>query len=98
MRQILEQKQKVLQGYDEEILDLCPVAAVDKGIDEVDEANSKTVEILDKIVDKLVVKPAPQVNESDSASSVGPSHIQQADQAATVKPKLTKTDFREISR
>ena len=41
LRQILEQKQKLLEGYDEEILDLCPVAAIDKEIDEADEANSK---------------------------------------------------------
>ena len=90
LRQILEQKQKVLQGNDEEILDLCPVAAIDKEIDEADEANSKIVEILDKISDKLVAKPAPQVEGSDSPSSVGPSHIQQVNQATTVKPKLPK--------
>ena len=86
----MEQKQKVLQGYNKEILDLCPVAAIDKEIDEADEANSKIVEMLDKISDKLVVKPASQVEGSDSASSAGPSHIQQVDQATTVKPKLPK--------
>ena len=80
----------MLQGYDEEILDLCPVAAIDKEIDEADEANSKTVEILDKISDKLVAKPAPQVEGGDSPSSVGLSHMQQVNQATTVKPKLPK--------
>ena len=91
LRQILEQKQKVLQGYDEEILDLCPVAAIDKEIDEADEANSNIVEILDKISDKLVAKPAPQIEGiSDSPLSVGPSHIQQVNQATTVKSKLPK--------
>ena len=37
-----------------------------------------------------VVKPAPHVEGSDSASSVAPSHLQQVDQATTVKPKLPK--------
>ena len=81
---------KVLQGYDKEILDLCPVAKIEKEIDEADEANSKIVEILDTISDKLVVKLALQVEGSDSASSVGPSHIEQVNQATTVKPKLSK--------
>ena len=63
----MEQKQKVLQGSEEEILDLCPVAAIDK---EIDEADAKIVEILEKISDKVAVKPAPQVEGSDSAPSV----------------------------
>ena len=50
----------------------------------------KIVEILDKISDKIVLKPSPQVEGSDSAPSVGPGHKQQVNQATTVKPKLPK--------
>ena len=48
---ILEQKQKVLQGYNEEILDLYDLDVIDKEIEESDEANSKIVEILAKITE-----------------------------------------------
>ena len=40
------------------------------------------------------MQPALQVKGSDSTPSVGPSHIQQVNQATTVKPKLTLETFR----
>ena len=56
LHQILEQKQKVLQGYNEEIQDLCDLDVIDKEIGESDEANSKIVEILAKLTEKLSIK------------------------------------------
>ena len=40
-----------MQGYNEEILDLCDLDVIDKEIEESDEANSKIVEILAEITE-----------------------------------------------
>ena len=46
----------MLQVYDEEILDLCAVEAIDKEIEDADEANARIVEILAKLTEKLTIK------------------------------------------
>ena len=71
---ILEQKQKVLQGYNEEILDLCDLDVIDKEIEESDEANSKIVEILAKLTEKLSIKLSSHGENSDSASTIAIGH------------------------
>ena len=42
VKQFLEQKQKMLHEYDEQILDLCQVADIEKEIDEADELHTKS--------------------------------------------------------
>ena len=92
--QILEQTQKVLQGYNEEILDLCDLDVIDKDIEESDESNFKIVEILAKLTEKLSIKLPSHGENSDSASTIGHSlaHLGHAKHMAahTVKPNLPK--------
>ena len=72
LHQILEQKQKVLLGYNEEILDLCDLDIIDKE-EESDEANSKIVEILAKLTEKVSIKLPSHEENSASASTIGHS-------------------------
>ena len=86
--QILEQKQKVLQVYDKEILDLYAVEAIDKELEDADEANARIVEILAKLTEKLTIKLPSHGDIGESGSIIGQASA--AQQPTVVKPKLPK--------
>ena len=86
VRQFLEQKQKILHEYDEQILDLCQVANIEKEIDEADELHAKINDMLNKITDTLSILPKTSATSQASVSAVG---LQQA-KSTTVIPKLPK--------
>ena len=90
--QILEQKQKVLQVYDEEILDLCAVEAIDKEIEDADEANARIVEILAKLTEKLTIKLPSHGDIGESGSIIGQASAAKPEpqQPTVIKPKLPK--------
>ena len=90
--QILQQKQKVLQVYDEDILDLCAVEAIDKEIEDADETNARIVEILAKLTEELAIKLPSQGGIGESGSIMGQASAAQPEpqQPTVVKPKLPK--------
>ena len=89
---IVEQKQKALQVYDEEILDLCAVEAIDKEIEDADEANARIVEILAKLTEKLTIKLPSHGHIGESGSIIGQASAAKPEphQPTVVKPKLPK--------
>ena len=90
--QILERKQKVLQVYNEEILDLCAVEAIDKETEDADEANARIVEILAKLTEKLTIKLPSHGDIGESGSIIDQASAAQPEQQqpTIIKPKLPK--------
>ena len=82
-------EKKVLQVYDEQILDLCPVQEIDKEIEEAEMRHAKINDVLNMINDKLsvsVTQNASVTSHSNANTAPGLQHSE----STTVAPKLPK--------
>ena len=88
LRLTLEQKQRLLERYDQEILDVCEVENIGKEIGDSDAVSLNIVSTQSKIQERLVPNKSPSVTEDTSTAlnAVTPIHSFEN----TVKPKLPK--------
>ena len=98
IHQLLEQRQKILQRYDEDILNVCNVENIAKEKEESDEIISKIIECLTKMTEKICIKPQSVAAMDDvitvGASSSSTSPIQPIE---IQKPNLSKLQMEKFN-
>ena len=93
IHQLLEQKQNILQRYDDDILNVYNVENIAKEIEGSDEIIFKIVECLTKMTEKTCIKP-PTVAAMDDVIAVGASgsSTSQIQPIEMQKPNLSVTN------
>ena len=97
IRHLLERKQKILHRYNEDILNVCNVENIAKGIEDSDEIISKIVECLTKMTEKMCIKPQ-SVEDMDDVIAVGASasSTSQIQPTEIQKPDLPKLQMEKF--
>ena len=95
LRLTLEQKQRLLERYDQEILDVCEVENIEKEIGDSDTVSLNIVSTQSRIQERLVPDKPPVAEDASTASNAAMS-IHSFEN--TVKPKLPKLHFRKVQR